>query len=151
MTPRPSTPSPAAHRPWLRRLPIALAATAAGVVALATCRATPPAAPPAQSAPSLYTQQVEPIFRANCYHCHANGNHRGGLTLDTRAGILAGGDDGPILVAGHPEQSLLITLIRREHPEADPPPMPPKTKLSDADIATITHWIQAGALIPEKP
>jgi cytochrome c551/c552 len=39
-------------------------------------------------------------------------------------------------------------LIRHEGPVDHPMPMPPKSKLSDADIATITQWIQAGAVMP---
>jgi len=51
-------------------------------------------------------------------------------------------------VPGHPEQSLLIKLIRHEGPANDPMPMPPKSKLSDADIATITEWVRNGAVMP---
>ena len=61
---------------------------------------------------------------------------------------MKGGHDGVVLVPGHPEQSLLVKLIRHEGPADDPMPMPPKSKLSDADIATIEQWIRAGAVIP---
>ena len=101
-----------------------------------------------EATPQYYTEHVQPIFRANCYRCHAGLNHRGGLQLDTRAGILRGGKDGPVIVPGHPEQSLLLHLIRHEGPANDPKPMPPKAKLSDADIATVTEWIRAGAVMP---
>lgn len=99
------------------------------------------------STPQFYTDYVRRIFQANCYRCHSGFNHRGGLQLDTREHILRGGKDGVVIVPGHPEQSLLVKLIRHAGPAADP--MPPKSKLSDADIATITRWIQAGALMPE--
>jgi hypothetical protein len=75
-------------------------------------------------------------------------NHHGGLHLDSRSGILTGGKKGVVVVPGHPEQSLLVALIRHEGPAGDPMPMPPKSKLSDAEIATITRWIQAGAVMP---
>jgi cytochrome c551/c552 len=61
---------------------------------------------------------------------------------------MHGGKDGIVVVPGHPEKSLLVTLIRHEGPANDPMPMPPKGKLSDADIATITDWIRAGAVMP---
>jgi mono/diheme cytochrome c family protein len=106
----------------------------------------------AQAAPGsveYYNTKVKPIFEANCFKCHGGENHRGGLTIDTMAGLLKGGHDGPVIVVGHPEQSLLIKLIRHEGPANDPMPMPPKgDKLSDADIATVAAWIQAGAKMP---
>lgn len=99
--------------------------------------------------PEYYTTQVQPILRANCYRCHGGFNHRGGLSLQTRAGMLKGGRDGAVLVPGDPAKSLLVRLIRHEGPANDPMPMPPKSpKLSDADIATITRWVQAGAIMP---
>jgi mono/diheme cytochrome c family protein len=55
-----------------------------------------------------------------------------------------------VVVVGHPEQSLLVKLIRHEGPADDPMPMPPKgDKLSDADIATVSAWIKAGAKMPD--
>jgi cytochrome c551/c552 len=61
---------------------------------------------------------------------------------------MHGGKDGAVIIPGHPEQSLLIKLIRHEGPANDPKPMPPKGKLSDADIATVMEWIRAGAVMP---
>jgi cytochrome c len=102
---------------------------------------------------AFYTQKVKPIFDTNCARCHGGMNHRGGLNIDTKAGLLKGGHDGAVLVAGHPEQSLLIKLIRHEGPPDDPMPMPPapRPKISDADIATVTAWIKAGGTMPDAP
>jgi cytochrome c len=109
-------------------------------------------ATPAPSTPEFYTQRVLPIFEANCYRCHGGMFHRGGLSLATREGMLKGGHDGPVIVPGDAAQSLMVKLIRHEGPADDPMPMPPKSKISDADIATVTQWIQAGAVMPaEKP
>ncbi len=111
-----------------------------------------PVAVSAQAAPNTaayYTANVKPIFEKNCYRCHGNGNHRGGLVLDTQAGMLKGGKDGAVIAPGHPEDSLLIKLIRHEGPADDPMPMPPKgDKISDADIAVVTAWVKAGAVMP---
>jgi cytochrome c len=106
-------------------------------------------AAPAPDTMAFYNQKVEPIFEANCNRCHAGENHRGGLNIDTKAGMIKGGHDGAVLVPGHPEQSLLIKLIRHEGPADDPMPMPPKSKISDEDIATVTAWVKAGAVMPE--
>ena len=98
--------------------------------------------------PEFYTTKVRPIFETNCYRCHGGMNHRGGLSLATKAGILKGGKDGAVVVPGNPGASLLVKLIRHEGPVEDPKPMPPKDKLSDADIATVERWIRAGAVMP---
>lgn len=98
--------------------------------------------------PQFYTAHVQPILQANCYRCHAGLNHRGGLVMDSKAGLERGGKKGPVLVPGHPEQSLLVILIRHEGPQNDPMNMPPKGKLSDADIATVEQWVRAGAVMP---
>jgi cytochrome c len=119
---------------------------------VAAARADNPAAAiPAPNTVEFYTHNVQPILQANCYRCHGGMNHRGGLSLDTMAGMLKGGHDGSVLVPGHPEQSLLIRLIRHEGPADDPMPMPPRSKISDADIATVTAWVQAGAPMPPPP
>ncbi len=124
-------------------LALFLAATTAKKSVLAA-----PQVAAAPNSPEFYTARVEPIFQANCNRCHAGLNHRGGLQMDTQAGLLHGGHHGLALVPGHPEQSLLVKLIRHEGPADDPMPMPPKNKLSDADIATIEQWVRAGAVMP---
>jgi cytochrome c len=98
--------------------------------------------------PEFYTTKVQPIFQANCYRCHGGMNHRGGLNIATRAGMMKGGHDGTVLVPGDPAKSLLVRLIRHEGPQIDPGPMPPKAKLSDAEIATVERWVRAGAIMP---
>ncbi len=123
----------------------------AGAALVARSSKAAQSTPPAEASPQFYTEHVQPILQANCYRCHAGLNHRGGLHLETREGLMHGGKDGIVVVPGHPEQSLLVTLIRHEGPANDPKPMPPKSKLSDADIATITEWIRAGAAMPTDP
>ena len=77
-------------------------------------------------------------------------NHRGGLNIQTRDGMLKGGHEGVVLIPGDPANSLLVRLIRHEGPAKDPMPMPPKQpKLSDADIAIVERWVKAGAIMPE--
>ena len=98
----------------------------------------------------MYNEKVVPIFQANCYRCHGGMNHRGGFNMDTKAGMAKGGHDGKVIVAGSPEQSLLVKLIRHEGPKDDPMDMPPnKPKISAADIATVEQWVKAGAIMPE--
>ena len=101
------------------------------------------------SKPEFYTARVRPILETNCGECHMNGNKKGALAIDTQAGLNKGGRDGKVIVPGDPENSLILKLIRHEGPEDDPMPMPPKKpKMSEADIAVITAWIKAGAVMP---
>jgi mono/diheme cytochrome c family protein len=131
--------------------PAVIALAALATVAAIGCKshALPNASAANPATPRFYPDYVRPVFQRNCYKCHSGLNHRGGLQLDTREHLMRGGKDGAVIVPGHPEQSLMVKLIRHEGPAGDPMPMPPKSKLSDADIATITRWIQAGALMPE--
>jgi mono/diheme cytochrome c family protein len=125
--------------------------TAAGLLLAALTGKPAPVHAAADDPASLafYSQKVVPVFQANCYRCHAGMNHRGGFQMDTRAGMAKGGHDGAVIVPGHPEQSLLVKLIRHEGPKNDPMPMPPhKDKISDADIATVEQWVRAGAIMP---
>lgn len=105
---------------------------------------------PAPDTVAFYTQRVQPIFQANCYRCHGGQHHRGHFSLATRAGLLRGGMDGSVVVPGNAAQSLLLRLVRHQGPADDPMPMPPppRHKLSSADIATISEWIQAGMVMP---
>ena len=100
--------------------------------------------------PEFYVAKVKPIFETNCARCHGGMNHRGGLNLDTRAGLLKGGHDGAALVPGDPDKSLLVRLMRHEGPPEDPMPMPPppRAKVADADIAVVARWVKAGAVMP---
>ena len=99
--------------------------------------------------PEFYTTKVLPILKENCYACHGGENHRGGLSIATRASLLKGGHDGVVLVPGDPANSLLVKLIRHEGPPNDPMPMPPKKpKISDDDITIVTQWVKAGAVMP---
>jgi len=110
-------------------------------------------AQPAPSSVAFYTQRVQPIFEGHCYGCHGGINHRGHFSLATRAGLLKGGMDGSVVVPGNAAQSLLLKLVRHEGPADDPMPMPPppRHKLSDTDIATLSQWIQAGMAMPPDP
>lgn len=135
----------------MRRIAVGLSVVALALMAWGLRVGTVEAAGQDEAAtPEFYTTQVQPIFQAHCYRCHGGFNHRGGLSLQTRAGMLKGGMDGAVLVPGDPAKSLLVRLIRHEGPENDPMPMPPKSpKISDADIDTVTRWVKAGAIMPE--
>lgn len=130
-------------------------AAGVGITALAAAagmglRSVGAAADP--GSPAFYTEQVRPILVRECGKCHLTMNHKGGLSLETRASTMKGGRDGVVVIPGDPANSLLVKLIRHEGPVKDPMPMPPKRpKISDQEIAVITQWIKAGAVMPIDP
>ena len=97
-----------------------------------------------------FPDRVEPILRSRCLDCHshASGKMKGGLTLDSRSGWEQGGDSGPAIVPGKPDDSLLVRMIRWSD---DDHQMPPKEKLPDAEIALLEEWIRSGAPDPRSP
>ena len=84
---------------------------------------------------------------AQCGKCHSSAAEklRGGLRLDSRTGLRKGGETGPAIVPGQPEESLLLRAIRYGDEDLQ---MPPKGKLPDAVIADFEAWIKMGAPDP---
>ena len=117
---------------------------ASGVVGLSTQTAR--AADPAPAATEFFEQKIRPLLLARCGDCHANGMAKGGLSLESGEAVLTGGDTGPSIVAGKPEESLLIEAISHTGDLK----MPPKQKLSDAEIADLTAWVKSGAVWPQR-
>src|SRR5262245_44709704 len=62
----------------------------------------------------FFETHVRPILSDHCFGCHSAQAEKikGGLRLDARDLILKGGDSGPALVVGSPDQSLLIKAVR---------------------------------------
>jgi hypothetical protein len=102
------------------------------------------AADPQATADDLFEIHARPLLVAHCLRCHNEAKQEAGLNLTTRAGLLAGGDSGPAIVPGKPEESLLLEALRYESLE-----MPPTGRLDDARIAGIERWVAAGAPWPE--
>src|SRR6478609_7755598 len=82
----------------------------------------------------FFEKNVRPILAEHCAKCHGEEKPKGGLRLTSREHLLKGGDTGVAVVAGKPDESLLVAAVRY----LDEPKMPPKAKLADADIATLT-------------
>ncbi|MBX9791223.1 MAG: PSD1 and planctomycete cytochrome C domain-containing protein [Pirellulales bacterium] len=97
-----------------------------------------------------FEKHVRPILVDRCEACHsgAKGKTSGGLALDTRDGWVKGGDSGPPIVPGKPDESLLIQAVRYHD---DGPQMPPDEgggKLSESQIAALAEWVARGAIDP---
>ncbi|MBA3938724.1 MAG: hypothetical protein H0X38_14820, partial [Planctomycetes bacterium] len=123
-----------------------IAPAIAMVLLLCAARAASAAEPDADGA-AFFEAQVRPLLVERCYRCHsAEGKKfKGGLRLDSRPGMLKGGDTGPALVPGDAERSLLITAVRYGDPDLQ---MPPKERLPAAEVAILTAWIARGAPDP---
>ena len=101
----------------------------------------------------FFETNIRPLFAERCYKCHGSDKQKAGLRLDSRDGILKGSSLGPVVVAGHPEKSLLIRAIHYEtvapKDAADKVKgMPPDGKLAAQQIADLTRWIKMGAPMP---
>ena len=96
----------------------------------------------------FFEAKIRPLLAEKCYKCHSNESEKvkGGFLLDTREAVLAGGNTGPAIVPGKPDDSLLIQAIRYKDEDLQ---MPPKgEKLSDQQIADLTEWVRRGAPDP---
>jgi hypothetical protein len=96
---------------------------------------------------AFFEKKVRPLLVNRCQECHSSRTKkkRGGLLLDNRASILAGGDTGPAVVPGQPAKSLIVQAVRHEHETLA---MPPKGKLPAAEIAILEEWVRRGAIFP---
>ena len=99
---------------------------------------TPKEKPPGAAAPEagitpeqerFFEAKIRPVLVTHCGKCHASTAEklRGGLRLDSREGLRLGGDSGPAIVPGQPDESLLLRAIRYRDEDLR---MPPKGKLA---------------------
>ncbi len=113
---------------------------------LAFCLATVPAAASDRAGVAFFEEHVRPLLAEHCYKCHSHEakSPRGGLLLDSRDGWVKGGDNGPAVVPGDPERSLLIRAVRYQGKAK----MPPRGKLSAKQIDLLERWVRLGAPDP---
>ncbi len=105
--------------------------------------------PPASTKKIDYVTDIKPILKDNCYSCHSAAQKiKGGLRLDASAALLKGGENGPVIVPGDPDASVLIKAVR--YTDADLQ-MPPKNKKLPAEkIALLEAWVKMGAPDPRQ-
>jgi cytochrome c553 len=97
-------------------------------------------AAPSAADVEFFEKQVRPILAARCHECHGEKQQKASLRLDSRTGVLTGGDSGPAALPGKPSESLLVDAIRY----GDTYQMPPKSQLPAAEIATLVTWVERG-------
>jgi len=98
---------------------------------------------------ALFESRIRPVLVDKCYSCHSTaagaGKIKGNLVVDTREGLLKGGDTGPSLLPGNPEKSLLIKAIKWSEEEFR---MPPKKRLPAEVVRDFETWVRKGAPDP---
>jgi hypothetical protein len=87
-----------------------------------------------------YVNDVQPIFEMRCDNCHMGDYPSEGLGMDSYETLMAGSQNGPVVIPGNAGDSLLIEKVAEgEMPKRGP-------KLTSAQIQTLIDWINAGAL-----
>jgi hypothetical protein len=102
----------------------------------------------ADDAVEFFEKRIRPVLIKECFACHSSQakSLKGGLSLETRDGLLKGGETGPALVAGKPDESLLLSALKHDGDVR----MPPKGKLPDSVVRDFQRWIERGAPDPRK-
>ncbi len=98
---------------------------------------------PTASGPLSFVADIRPIFQASCDACHGN---LGGWTGTSYAEAMNTGLDGPTIIPGDPDNSLLVQSLLGTHPRGVV--MPPSGSMRATDIQKIIDWVAAGA--PER-
>lgn len=95
--------------------------------------------------PDRFADSVAPILEQRCVRCHSTEKPKGGLSFSSRESSVAGGDSGPVIVAGKPDESLLIEMVVGAKPQ-----MPAEgTPLTKAEVDRLRTWIRSGAAWPD--
>ncbi|MEZ6127405.1 MAG: DUF1553 domain-containing protein [Planctomycetaceae bacterium] len=124
------------------------------IVIIAACTmATIATAADERSAPDdaakreFFETRIRPVLIQHCYQCHSADAKtiRGGLLLDSRDGVIQGGESGAAVIPGNPDDSLLLSSLKHESFE-----MPPDRRLPDSVVADFEKWILDGAVDPRQ-
>ena len=134
--------------------PIAINSTwlAAALLVLSSVRGTSagepqPSAEAALQSVEFFENKIRPVLVEKCLSCHGPDQAEHGLRLDAAEHLQSGGENGPVLVAGDPDASLLIQAVRRTRDDLQ---MPPDDPLSPEAVADLTRWVAEGAVWPEN-
>lgn len=95
----------------------------------------------------FFNDKILPVLKKHCYECHSAKAKKveSGLKLDTREGLLRGGEMGPVVSPGNPDESPLLSALRYQKLE-----MPPAAKLPAEIADDFEEWIRRGAEDPRE-
>jgi uncharacterized membrane protein len=87
-----------------------------------------------------FAKDVMPILESRCLSCHGGQQTQRGLSVASYETLMAGSDNGPVIIPGDPSNSLLIQMIQAgKMPKRGP-------KLTPDQLQTLIDWITTGAL-----
>lgn len=95
----------------------------------------------------FFERKIRPLLAEHCYQCHGDKKQESSLALNSAAGLRQGGDRGAAILEGDAEHSLLIRAVSYADDDLK---MPPRGKLRDEQIADLTAWVKAGAVMPRE-
>jgi hypothetical protein len=99
-------------------------------------------APNAEQAAELFELHIRPVLAGTCFKCHGGESTSGGLRVDSRDALVAGGERGPAIVPGKPQESLLVRALSHADESVQ---MPPDAPLAATTVAAFSNWIESGA------
>jgi hypothetical protein len=123
---------------------VGVAITLICAIVLLGCRNTLAAEPNPPADP--FERVIAPLFVKHCLTCHNPSDAKGGLDLTSRASLLTGGDSGPAISPGAPNDSYLLDRATK----GEMPPPGKGTRLTAAETAQLAKWIKDGAAWPRE-
>jgi cytochrome c553 len=105
-------------------------------------------ASPSAADDTFFESKIRPVLARACVRCHGPRKASGGLRLDSREGLLRGGEQGPVAEGEDPDDSLLMRAIRRNDDEVVA--MPPDKPLDGESVADLRRWVAAGMPWPDQ-
>ena len=129
-------------------LGIAFIVAALGTASASAASAAVPFQQPAVNPQQLeyFESKIRPILAGTCQKCHGPEKQKGGLRLDSREAVLRGGESGPVVIPGKPEDSPLIEAVNYRGLEMPPPPAP---RLKERETSALVAWIKIGRTVAE--
>ncbi len=98
-------------------------------------------------ATEFFENEIRPLLVESCLECHGPKEQRGGLRLDSLFEAIEGGDSGPAVVPGRPDESELLRRITEQDDELRMPPADAGARLATRKVEAIRRWISDGARV----
>ena len=95
---------------------------------------------------AFFETNIRPVLITHCQDCHSGDEPESRFSVEFREGFLTGGKFGPAVKLGKPKESLLISAIKHDEFLK----MPPKAKLSSAQVIDLTRWVEMGLPWPKE-
>ena len=94
---------------------------------------------------TVYTAVIAPALKRSCIQCHNAGTANGGLDMSSLKSLMKGGQDGPVIIPGKPDESLMVKRVCLAPDDIKSMPPAPKQPLTSAELSILRAWIASGA------